>query len=394
MTDPPLHRPLSREPSMDSSTYDPVLVEEQLAWLRLRNPLRPPAPGRALVLVPNDGPALTVRPGEEISDAWVGRYQTAYTVDTTEHRLVLGIPLLSRDPTFAFRSEVALVCAVTDPAEVVARGIRDMSDALFDHMRRMLRTVSRDYDIAEFHEAEAALNRRVREFTGDSAVRLRNIHVELLVDEDEAATSGRTYRDVVRETRLADMRRQRHLDMLRSDGFEGLIAEIMEREGPRAAQELIAKAEADEREELMRTFELVMERGDADREPFEVAKTERTVLGRVLGGSDAPFGGTRASRVRGRGVTDRPVEPRPGAWAEDRPATVLPGEVVRSPIAGPPEDEPLADKVPLDKASAGADDVLRPGPGRVPDRTGGVEPPRVSRVRGVHRMRSPGGGDR
>ncbi|WBP89272.1 hypothetical protein [Kitasatospora cathayae] len=386
---------------MDSSTYDPVLAQERLAWLRLLNPLRSPEPGRALVLVPNDGPALTVRPGEEISDAWVGRYQTAYTVDTTEHRLVLEIPLLSRDPTFAFRSEVALVCAVVDPAEVVARGIRDMSDALFDHMRRMLRAVSRDYDIAEFHEAEAALNRRVRDFTGDTAVRLRNIHVELLVDEDEVAISGRTYRDVVRETRLAGMRRQRHLDMLRADGFEGLIAEIMEREGPRAAQELIAKAEAEEREELMRTFKLVLERGDADREPFEVANTERMVLGRLLGGSEAPFGGTRASRVRG-GMADRAVEDRSRGWAEDRPATVLPGEVVPPSITGPPDDEPLADKVPLDKAPTGADGgygVRRPGPGPGPDRrtgarAGEAEQPRASRVRGVQRVRPADGGGR
>ncbi|MGW3042745.1 hypothetical protein ACWC9T_22500 [Kitasatospora sp. NPDC001159] len=386
---------------MDSSTYDPVLAEERLAWLRLLNPLRPPAPGRALVLVPNDGPALTVRPGEEISDAWVGRYQTAYTVDTTEHRLVLHIPLLSRDPTFAFRSEVALVCAVVDPAEVVARGIRDMTNALFDHMRRMLRAVSRDYDIAEFHEAESALNRRVRDFTGDSAVRLRNVHVELLVDEEEVATSGRTYRDVERETRLAGMRRQRHLDMLRADGFEGLIAEIMEREGPRAAQELIAKAEAEEREELMRTFKLVMERGDADREPFEVANTERMVLGRLLGGSEAPFGGTRASRVRGSGVADRAVEDRPSGWAEVRPATVLPGEVVPPSIGGPPEDEPLAGKVPFE-APTGADDGYdagRPGPGPRPDRRSGssegeTEPPRASRVRGVQRIRPVDGGGR
>lgn len=217
---------------MEELTYDPVLDSQTVPRWRLLNPLRPPAPGRALVLVPDSGVALTVHPGEEIPDARFGTYQSVFTVDLTEHRLVLEIALLSRDATFSFRSRVDVVCRVADPAEVVARGIRDMSGALYGHLRRMLRQVSRDYDIGEFHEAEEALNRAVRDVTGDSAVRLRNIHVELLVDEDEIAASGREFRDVVRETRLDGMRRKRHLDMIRDDGVEGIIAEIMEREGP------------------------------------------------------------------------------------------------------------------------------------------------------------------
>lgn len=370
---------------MDHLTYDPVLDVQDLAWLRMLSPLRPPTPGRALILVPKEGHAVTIRPGEEIPGAWLGTYHKAITVDTTEHRLVLSVPLLSRDATFAFQSRVTLTCSVSDPAEVVARGIRDMSGALFDHIKQMLRSVSRDYDIAEFHDAEAALNRAVRDFDGDSAVRLRHLHVELLVDSEEAATSGREYRDVVRETRLNGMRRQRHLEMMRADGVEGLLAEIMEREGPRAALELIERAEVSERDELMKTFKLVLERGDADREPFETAEIERTVLDRVLGGSEAPFGGTRVSRVRGRGLPLPRAEERPVGFTKEEPPTVR-GEVVSHSPAAPPEDEPLA----ADRPPA----VRRYDPRAAAEPTGSAEPPRVSRVRGARRDRTAGGGER
>ncbi|RNG20063.1 hypothetical protein [Streptomyces botrytidirepellens] len=388
----------------DPLTYDPVLDSQALPRMRLLSPLRPPQPGRALVLVPDSGPALTVRPGEDIRDARFGAYQSMFTVDTTEHRLVLSIDLLSRDATFAFRSRVELIARVIDPAEVVARGIRDMSGALYGHMKRMLRKVSRDYDIAEFHDAEEALNATVRDFTGDSAIRLRNIHVELLVDEEEVATSGREFRDVVRETRLNGMRRKRHVDMLREDGYEGLIAEIMDREGPRAALEWVEKGRAEEREARLHAMRMVLERGDGHREPFEQAELERAVIDEVLGG-DGSLGGGRRGRLRGsltagtpgtarpEGPTDRKADGR----GEDDPAEperrgALRGEVLRKPgDEGPPEDEPVtepssrrpeAPRTPKARPSAAAPD---PGPG-----SGGSER-RVSRVRGV---RPPGGGKR
>jgi len=392
----------------DPLTYDPVLDSQALPRMRLLSPLRPPQPGRALVLVPDSGPALTVRPGEDIRDARFGAYQSVFTVDTTEHRLVLSIDLLSRDSTFAFRGRVELIARVIEPAEVVARGIRDMSGALYGHMKRMLRKVSRDYDIAEFHEAEEALNATVRDFTGDSAVRLRNIHVELLVDEEEVSTSGREFRDVVRETRLNGMRRKRHVDMLREDGYEGLIAEIMDREGPRAALEWVEKGRAEERDARLHAMRMVLERGDGHREPFEQAELERAVIDEVLDGD--PLGGGRRGRLRGSLTAGTPGAGRPegrtdrraGGRGEDDPAEperrdTLRGEVLRTPRdGGPPEDEPVTEPssrkpealrdgregAPKARPSTAAPDP-DPGPG-------GSER-RVSRVRGV---RSPGGGKR
>ncbi|MFE2559256.1 hypothetical protein ACFXGT_25150 [Streptomyces sp. NPDC059352] len=326
---------------MEQQTYDPVLSSEELPKWRLTKPVRPPEPGRALVLVRDSGPSLTIRSGEEIPSSRFGSYHRMFTVDMTEHRLVLDIPLLSRDHTFSFRSRVDLVCRVADPAQVVSRGIRDMSGALFGYLRKTLREVSREYDIAEFHDAERALNSAVAGFTGDDAIRLRNVQVELLVDEDEIAASGREFRDVVRETRLSGMRRGRHLDMIREEGLDGLIAEIMEKEGPRAALTWIEKNEAEKREVRREIMRMVLDRGDSDREPFEQAELERTVLEEVLREGDGLFDGA-ARRGRLRGSLARATDPAPalGPAPEDdydhdaEPRRPLRGEVLRDEAPG------------------------------------------------------------
>ncbi|MFJ9175570.1 hypothetical protein [Streptomyces sp. NPDC102360] len=404
---------------MQEQTYDPVVDVAELPKWRLTSPLRPPDPGRALVLVRDSGPSLTIRSGEEIPSARYGNYRSVFTVDLTEHRLVLDIDLLSRDPTFSFRSRVDLICKITDPTKVVARGIRDMSGALYGHLRRTLRDVARDYDIAEFHEAEQALNNALAGFPGDDAIRLRNIHVELLVDEDEIAASGREFRDVVRETRLSRMRRTRHVDMIREEGIDGLIAEIMEKEGPRAALTWIEKGEAEKREIKREVMRMVLDRGDADREPFEQTELERAVLAEVLRDEGGLFeSSTRHGRLRGS--LSRSIEPA-AAESDDETSAVAPlkGEVMRdapeprgsdrgSPARGagrlrrsgtpdapssgrdassrrpaaaaaPPDDEPLP--------STGG--TPPPAPPANPEPPADPEPPRpkVSRVRGTAKRR-------
>ncbi|MFD9425418.1 MULTISPECIES: hypothetical protein [unclassified Streptomyces] len=390
---------------MEELTYNPVLDNQPVPRWRLMNPLRPPVPGRALVLVPDEGHALTILPGEEIPAARFGSYQSVYTVDISEHRLVLDIPLLSRDPSFSFRGRVDLVCRVDDPAEVVRRGIRDMSGALHGALRKMLREVSREYDIAEFHDAERALNASLRSFEGDSAVRLRSIQVELLVDEDEIATSGRAFRDVERETRLDGMRRRRHLDLMRDEGVEGIIAEIMEREGPRAALAWIEKGEAEQREANLQTLRMVLERGDGDREPFEQTELERAVIDGILGGGDRPLGGVRRGRLRGalsagRDADDELPSSAPASSAEraaetrgseagprrGRARPPLRGEVVM-PVVTPPEDEP----VPPSAGTGRPDSPTTPPPVRpeppatapAPER--GTAASRPSRISGTSR---------
>ncbi|MCG5214045.1 ferritin family protein [Streptosporangium soli] len=347
---------------MQPFTYDPIMESHILSRFRLLKPLRPPAPGTALVLVPHNGTPLVIRHGEPIIDARYGTYQRSYLVNVGEHRLMLEIPLLSNDAAFGFRSLIRLNCRVVAPDEIVHRRIRDVSAALYPAIQQMLRKVSRNFDISEFHIAEDALNDSIRIFTGDSAIRLRNISVELLVDEDEIHTSGRAYRDIERDTRLMAMRRNRHLKMLRADGMEGLIAEIMEREGPRAAHELITAAEGAERTELLRAWEAVLKHSDADRESWELLQAERALRDRLVGDSAAPFGGTRSSRLRsslaaseahpraGRIGTgeDRmgasAGEPDAGAAREPTPAAHREDPKAENrvrPAAAPPDEEPV-----------------------------------------------------
>ncbi|MEV0613654.1 hypothetical protein AB0I81_10055 [Nonomuraea sp. NPDC050404] len=290
---------------MEEYTYNPITKSTSLPLVLPRMPLRPPEPGSALVLAPRKGPLLTIRHGEAIPAAWYGSYRHAYLVDTTEHRLVLQMPLLSQDPAFGFPSLIRLNCRVENPAEIVVRGIVDVSAALRLPLQRMLRQVSRNYDIGELHLAEDALSESVRVFTGDDAIRLRNITVELVVDGDEVLASGRRYREIERETRLMEMRRERHLRMLRKDGAEGLVAEIMEREGPRAAYDIIASAEREERDELLAAWNKMVEGSHSEeREPWEFLQAERALRDRLTGGSAAPFGGIRSSRLRGSLAVD------------------------------------------------------------------------------------------
>lgn len=379
---------------MTAQTYDPVVGSESLAKWRLMNPLRPPDPGRCLVLVRDSGPSLTVHSGEEISSPRYGTYRSVFTVDVTEHRLILDIALLSRDPNFTFRSQVDLMCRVADPVKVVARGIRDMSGTLYGPLRTMLREVAREYDISEFHETEQALNAAVSRYIGDDAVRLRNIRVELLVDVDEIATSGREFRDIERETRLSGMRRRRHLDMINEEGVDGLIAEIVEKEGARAALTWIEKAESEKRAVRHEVMRMVLARGDNDREPFEQAELERAVLDEVLRDGGGAFEtATRRSRLGGslaRALDSGPREEAPAGDPPNEPRRrgPLEGEVVADthPTAterrdggrgssarpgSPPEDEPLP-------SASGGRVERRPEP-----TASAADAPQVSRVRGT-----------
>jgi hypothetical protein len=362
---------------MEQLTYNPVLESEALARFRVLKPLRQPQPGTAMVLVPKDGEAVTVHNGEPISDAWIGRYQHRYLVDISEHRLALDVTLLSRDPNFGFRAKVSLICRVGDPVQIVARGIQDISHALYDPIKRMLREVARDYDVHQFHEAENALNVSMEGFAGDRAIRLRNIRVELLVDDEEVATSGREFRDLSRETRLEGMRRRRHLDMMREEGIEGLLAGIVEREGPRAALEWIATAEEKERAELGAALETVFKHTGADMEPWAVEEAVRPLIDRVSTRSGVPFSG---SRVRGAITSgsgrdpeprrERPVDPDP-----PKP-TVVPEASTPEPLLAresrPPEDEP---------SGGPATTRLKSTPDSTAERNGDGK--RMSRVRGV-----------
>jgi len=104
-----------------------------------------------------------------------------FTVDTAEHRLVLPAELPSREAGFAFRCRVTLLCRVAEPALVVAGGIRDIGATVHGPTRELLCAVAARYGAApQPDEVEAALNRALRDLTGDAAIRLSEAHARLL----------------------------------------------------------------------------------------------------------------------------------------------------------------------------------------------------------------------
>ncbi|TDB86953.1 hypothetical protein E1264_16245 [Actinomadura sp. KC216] len=354
------------DPRRNYTTYDPVLEQRPIPLIRVFNPLRAPAPGTALVLVPHEGHATTIRHGEPVPDARYGVHQYSVLVDLAEHRLAFEMPLVSRDPGFVFRGRVVVGCRVGEPAVVVERGIRDVGATLYDPIRHMLRPVARRFDISAFHEAEETLNQRLASFPGDSALRLRGSTVELLLDDDEIVKAARDYRDVRRRNRLEGMRRDEHLEWMNRHGVEGLLAEIMERDGPRAVLDWINRAEADERRELLDTLSKLFSRTGVDREPFDHIEAEREVVNRIIGGPNVAFGGTRPRRAR-----DVPPQDLPPASVPYNDDDAPPPQYgYASDGADPFPESPVGDP-----------------PGSAPHDTAGS---RTSRVRGIRRSHVPG----
>ncbi|GAB3698342.1 hypothetical protein [Nocardiopsis oceani] len=380
---------------MEQISYDPVLGQEEIQPFRLFKPIQPPEHGTAMVLEPLRGSAVPVRPGEAVPDARFGAYQRMSLVDTTEHRLAFAVALVSRDPAFGFRAGVSLSCRVIDPVAVVERGIRDMAPTLKGPMHGMLRSVSRRYDIGEFHECEQALNEALSSFHGDSAIALRRIVVELQLDEEELTTGGRAYRDKLRQQRLDFMSRSHNLKLLREEGPEALIAGMLEREGDRAVLEWIRSEESADRAELMRALEVVMGHNEGEREPFDTAEIERTIVDRLVDSRSRTAGGI--GRVRGTiGSGDAP-EPRSAKAIESFeepaghtiPARKTEGaDFIAEPPSEPPEDEPL----PAPGGVEGKPRTSAPPPARAErPSSGGSGSPRASRVRGVRPRPDDGG---
>ncbi|GHH07357.1 hypothetical protein [Streptomyces lanatus] len=212
-----------------SLTYDPVVDGQPLPRVRLLSPLRTPPPGRALVLVPDAGPALTVRPGDQVPDARYGVYQGMFMVDTTEHRLVLDLRLAGRGTSDSFRCRVELMCQVTDPAAVVARGIRDMSATWQGPVYERLRDVARRYGVDQLRVADDALNAALRDFTGDAAVRLYAGRAELSVGGRPDGSDRADAFEAPGRSRVRGARRERVQEGTGPDGPEVLLGEVVAR---------------------------------------------------------------------------------------------------------------------------------------------------------------------
>jgi len=150
--------------------------------------LRPPSSGRALVLIPQEGPLLTVWPGQPLPAVLAGGYQAVLTLDVDEHVLVLPVQLPCAEPGAVFHRRVELLCRVADPALVVGHGIRDVGSVVYGPVRDALSAVARRYGPGQAAEADAAMEAALRDVAGDAAVRVRC--ARLGADRGEARASG------------------------------------------------------------------------------------------------------------------------------------------------------------------------------------------------------------
>ncbi|MET7668306.1 CHAT domain-containing protein [Micromonospora luteifusca] len=136
-------------------------------------------PVRWFMPPPKHGPAAaavySTRQGVlEVADrpmAWwhpgfVARYSTRYEVDTSDHRLVYDTRLPTRGGVYTFEASIAVDFRVTDPAQIVRRGITDAAALVREFLLAACRPISSQYAIDEMSQAEIAIDRAL---TGDTS---------------------------------------------------------------------------------------------------------------------------------------------------------------------------------------------------------------------------------
>jgi hypothetical protein len=148
---------------------------------------RLPASARvARVLVTSSGRQVVYRPDKQPTTGellWSGA-RAVYEVDLGVHvTQIVATPPSQGDKT-AFRAVIDVIWRVTDPAKVVLTGLGDVRQAVSPSLLYQLRTITRQYKIAELEKAEEAANGRLRHSTLGAEFGLKlEVFVRLTMDE-------------------------------------------------------------------------------------------------------------------------------------------------------------------------------------------------------------------
>ncbi|PWR13265.1 hypothetical protein DKT68_01305 [Micromonospora acroterricola] len=117
------------------------------------------------------------------------RYSTRYEVDISAHHVVLDVTLPAKDDPYHFTAMLAVDLRVTDPAQVVRRGITNAVVPVRDFLLEILRPITRRYPIDQALEAESVIHRHLgRDTLVPGGITLRSVRTRLGVDEQ-----GRRY---------------------------------------------------------------------------------------------------------------------------------------------------------------------------------------------------------
>ncbi len=344
------------------TTYDPIVGgPERLPFLQLR-PLAAPRLGVAVVLVSSRGDLVTCPGGAPLPAARFGNYRSVYYLDTAEHQLLLDTQLPSSDPGFVFQAHLTYRCRVTDPADVARRQIRDIGGLVAPHLVATMRAASRRLDIAETSRAEEAIQKALDTVSCDPAVDVSGCRVELPVHRDEAESSGRSFRETHRSTRLTGMKVDPMRELLAGGNPALLALHLANHPGDTGAvMEMVVAGDIAEARNMLQAISIMYGRSGPDEEPFDTRDERRKLMDRFLARALPAAGGMHGGAVASEADPRSHGSRLRGSLARDSgPGRLVIGSVVDE------HDHPAAEP-----PGAGGDEA---GPG---GRSGG---PRSSRV--------------
>lgn len=142
-----------------AATYDPFVGGPETVRSGVRNRLPDTTPGVALVVGRSGRPPRVLRPPEKLTlgEARWGSIVSIQRIDVSTHRLEFTTSLPSADQVYEFTADVWVTCEVSDPGEVVSRGIHDALEWVRGPVIRVLRAASARFDVHDPMAAEHAI---------------------------------------------------------------------------------------------------------------------------------------------------------------------------------------------------------------------------------------------
>ena len=203
-----------------TTSFNPIISEEQVPRLTLFQPRPAPEPGIALVLYREGQRAIALWPGDRMTAGEVrwGRYKKIYKVDVAEHFFSFDCTLPCQSDAFDFQAQAQVTYAVNNPAAIVENKVTNARAVLEPLITDAMREVSRRYDVEKSETAEREIAKTVKSKPHDMGFELKRFVVNLRLEADARAYL-RQLRQYDRDKVLAskDAELQKQLDQLEMD---------------------------------------------------------------------------------------------------------------------------------------------------------------------------------
>lgn len=118
----------------------------------------------------------------------IARYHRRYEVDITDHHDTVDSPLPTRDDVYHFQCSIVIGWRVSNPIEVVQRGVDDGRDLCHSRLLDRIREISREFEIQDCAKAEREINRAVGvPFPLPEGITIYHFSARLTLDADARA---------------------------------------------------------------------------------------------------------------------------------------------------------------------------------------------------------------